>query len=193
MRVGGVIVSIALAATLAGVCGITPAAIFSRAGCPDSSPQPIAASVEPVLHSIDGSELMAGGPRSVESLFDDRARGDALLQQATAHGATGGWTEEWAFADGDSIHADVTTFPTAADAAAFGAYEVTQGCPHTITTHRLAGSGVVVTQSERPGSGDGWEAVVVRDDRVVRLFIASDDEAATLSRLAAGVRQVHAG
>jgi hypothetical protein len=182
--------TVALAATIAGMCGITPATIFHPGGCPDSSPRPISATAEPVLQAIDGSELVAGGPRSVESLFDDRARGDALLQQATAHGATHGWTEQWNFADGDAIHADVTTFATSDGAHAFAEYEVGQGCPHTIATHDLPGTDVVVIQAERPGRGDGWEAVVVSDEQVVRLSIVSDDATLTLSRLEDAVRHV---
>jgi hypothetical protein len=184
------VATLALAVTVAGMCGVTPATIFHPGGCPDSSPRPIAATAEPVLDTIDGSELVAGGPRSVEDLFADRARGDALLQQATAHGATAGWTEEWTFPDGDSVHADVTTFATADGAAAFAEYEVGQGCPHTITTHDLDGTDVVATQIERPGRGDGWEAVVVRDVHAVRLFIVSDDQGVTLERLEDGIRLV---
>jgi hypothetical protein len=190
VRAGLAATAVALTAVVAGLCGITPAAIFQPGGCPDSSPRPIASSVEPVLGSIDDAELVAGGPRSVEALFDDRARGDALLQQATAHGATGGWTEAWAFGDGDTLHADVTTFASNEDASAFGAYEVRQGCPHVIATHDLDGTDVVITQTDRPGGGDGWEAVVVRGDEVVRLFIVSDDQVTSLERLAAGVRSV---
>ena len=188
-----VVASIALAITVAGMCGVTPATIFQPGGCPDSSPRPIAATAMPVLDRMDGSELVAGGPRSVEDLFVDRARGDALLQQAMAQGATDGWTEEWSFADGDSIHADVTLFATTDGANAFGEYEAGQGCPHTIATHDLDGTDVVATQIERPGRGDGWEAVVIRGDEVVRLFIVSDDQAVTLERLEDGVRQTQAG
>ena len=191
VRHGLVATAVALSAVVAGLCGITPAAIFQPGGCPDSSPRPIASSVEPVLAPIDGAELVAGGPRSVEAMFDDRARGDALLQQATAHGATGGWTEEWVVGD-DAIHADVTSFATADGAAAFAAYEVDQGCPHVIATHDLEGTDVVATQTDRPGRGDGWEAVAILDDEVVRLFIVSDDQVTALARLEEGVHQVEA-
>lgn len=193
VRAGFAVATVALGVTIAGMCGVTPASVFHAGGCPDSSPQPIAASVEPVLGPIDGSELVAGGPRSVEDLFGDRARGDALLQQARSHGALGAWTEEWAFADGGSIHADVTHFASTADAAAFGEYEAGQGCPHTVATHDLAATDVVVTQTERPGGGDGWEAVVVDERDVVRLFLVSDDEVTALARLEEGVRQIEAG
>jgi hypothetical protein len=188
VRVGLAATALALTAVVAGLCGITPAAIFQPGGCPDSSPRPIASSIDPVLAPIDDAELVAGGPRSVDAMFEDRARGDALMQQATAHGASGAWTEEWAFADGDTLHADVTRFASPEGAAAFGAYEVDQGCPHVIATHDLEGTDIGATQTDRPGRGDGWEAVVIRGDEVVRLFIVSEDAETSLERLAAGVR-----
>lgn len=160
-------------------------------GCPDSGPSLVAAVTEPVLESFEGSTLTAAGRRPVAQVLEGRAKYDDLFAAATKAGASGGWAETWAFPDGGELDVQTLTFDDAAGASAYGDYDATFGCPHTIATHRLGDTGVRAVQANRPGDADGWEAIVVEDREVHRLYVVSEDQPATLRRLQTAVELIN--